>query len=189
VEGYPPIMPAANLPPADLSATELKAVVAFLQSLGGAVTVQVTPEDVEAAKSKAASGGGGSPEIAFLNEKGCAACHDLVGETPKVGPPLTHVANRLTPEEIRRSILDPDAVLAEGYAAGLMPKTFAEDFKPEEIDQLVRYLGRLGGAGAGTTLWKRILGLASHPILQLISIVFVFNAGAWFAIEWLEERR
>ena len=33
------IMPAADRPPADMSATELKALVAFLQSLSGEVTV------------------------------------------------------------------------------------------------------------------------------------------------------
>ncbi len=39
VEGWPPIMPPANKPPVALSEGDLDAVVAFLQSLGGKVTV------------------------------------------------------------------------------------------------------------------------------------------------------
>jgi cytochrome c2 len=189
VNEYPPIMPAANLPPADMSATELKAVIAFLQSLGGEVTVEVTQEDVELAAAKAATAvGGTSPEVAYLNLHGCVTCHDVHGDARQVGPPLTQVAQRLSEEEIRQSILDPNAVISEGYAAGLMPTTFAKDLKPQEVDQLVRYVVRLGGTGAGRTFWERIRRASGHPMLQLISIIFVFNAGAWWAIEWIERR-
>lgn len=40
VPGFPPIMPPANRPPVDLNRTELLAVVAYLESLGGQVTVR-----------------------------------------------------------------------------------------------------------------------------------------------------
>jgi cytochrome c2 len=188
VEGYPPIMPAANRPPADLSATELKAVAAFLQSLGGEVTVRIDSVDVAAAGARAAAPGGVSPAETYLSERGCTTCHDLRGEERRMGPPLTSVARRLTPGEIRRSIVDPDAVVAEGYAPGLMPKTYGKDLKAEEVDMLVEHLVQAGGPGAGTTPWQRARGLASHPLMQLIALVFVFNAGAWVAMEWLAER-
>jgi hypothetical protein len=94
----------------------------------------------------------------------------------------------MSKEEIRQAIVDPNSVIAEGYAAGLMPTTFAQDLKPEEIDQLVRYVARLEGAGAGRNLWERTGSLATHPMLQLIALIFVFNAGAWWVIEWIEER-
>jgi mono/diheme cytochrome c family protein len=189
VEGYPPIMPAAAVPPADLTATELKAVVAFLQSMGGEVTVRVTEEDVESARAKKASAvGGTSPEVAYLTLHGCVTCHDVRGEARQVGPPLTTVAQRLSEEEIRQSIVDPNAVLSPGYAAGLMPTTLAKDLKPEEIDQLVRYVAKLGGARAGRTFLERLGRVSGHPMLQLLSIIFIFNAGAWWAIEWIERR-
>jgi cytochrome c oxidase subunit 2 len=43
-------------------------------------------------------------------------------------------------EFVRQSITDPDAVVTEGYAAGVMPKTFGDSLSDEEIDALVAYL-------------------------------------------------
>lgn len=184
VEGFPPIMPVADLPPADLTATELKAVAAFLESLGGEVTVRVTAEDVTAAITKASTRGALSPEQAFFNQKGCTACHDIRGESRRIGPPLTTVVQRLSPEEIRRSILDPDAVVAEGFAPGLMPKTFAKDLTEEDLETLVGHLVSLNKAASATVLVR----MAANPIVQLVSLIFLFNAGAWCAVEWLEVR-
>jgi cytochrome c2 len=188
VAGYSPIMPPAGLPPADLTPTELKAVAAFLQSLGGEVTAHVTPEDAVAAKARAPRAEGLSPAETFLSERGCTTCHDLRGDARRIGPPLTHVANRLSREEIRRSIVDPDAVVATGYAAGLMPKTYGKDLKPAELEMAVDHLVALGGPGAATSFREKIVRLSGHPMLQLMALIFVFNAGAWLAAEWLEKR-
>ncbi len=188
VAGYAAIMPAADHPPADLTPTELKAVAAFLQSMGGEVTVKVTPEDVVAAKSWAPRAGGLSPAETFLSERGCTTCHDLRGDARRIGPPLTHVASRLSPEAIRQSIVDPDAVIAAGYAPGLMPKTYGKDLKPAELEMAVEYLVELGGPGAATTWREKVVRLSGHPLLQLMALIFVFNAGAWLAVEWLEKR-
>lgn len=184
VEGYPGIMPVATMPPADLSATELKAVIAFLESMGGEVTVQVTPEDVEQAQAKAATSRPIAPGLALMHRAGCTTCHDVKGETRQVGPPLTTVAHRLTPEEIRQSILEPDAVVAEGFPPGLMPKDLAENLTAEEIDQLIAYLQEIADSG---TLRARALYMAGHPLMQMAFLIFLFNAGSWVAISWLEE--
>jgi mono/diheme cytochrome c family protein len=188
VEGYPPIMPPADKPPADLTQTELKAVIAFLQSMGGEVTSRVTSEDLEAAKARPASTGGVSPAVAYLELNGCTTCHDVKGEARQIGPPLTTVAERLSEEEIRQSILDPDAVVSAGYAPGLMPKTLAEDLTKEQVNMLVEHIVSLSGPGAGTNRWARLVRLTSHPMLQLIALIFVFNAGAWVAVELLEKK-
>ena len=45
------------------------------------------------------------------------------------------------------SIVDPSAVLAEGYQDGVMPKDFAESLTPEQLDALVGYLSGEGGGG------------------------------------------
>lgn len=186
VEKYSDIMPPAGAPPADLSITEIKAVVAYLQSLGGEITAQITEDDVAVAAARPKSSGGTSPAIELLTRQGCTTCHDLTGESAGKGPPLTTVANRLSPEEIRRSIVDPNAVIARGYAADLMPKTFAEDLEPEEIDMLVDHVVALAGPGGGHTIWAKTRSVATHPMLQLIYVIFLFNAAAWVAIEWLE---
>ena len=49
-------------------------------------------------------------------------------------------------EYIRQSIVDPDAVVVEGYQSGVMPTTFGETLSPEELDALVAYLGSNGGS-------------------------------------------
>ena len=167
------IMPASDKPPADLSATELKALIAYLQSLGGQITVEITAEDVAAAAAKkvvpAASTASAHPGSALLTSQGCVACHDLRGDVRLVGPPLTHVGERLSAAEIRQSIVDPDAVTAEGFPPGLMLQDFAEKLTPEELDQIVSYLS--GEVPLGDRL--------SHPAVILVAMILVFNGGVW----------
>jgi len=51
VPGYPKMMPSALKPPANLNMAEVKAVVAYLQSLGGTdITAKVQAADIAAAK-------------------------------------------------------------------------------------------------------------------------------------------
>src|SRR5213079_367395 len=86
VEGYPPIMPAVDKPPIGLNRSELWALTAFLESLGG--TVDVALADIPATAGQSAAGGGGaaaaslslpgdakSGEALFQGKAGCIACH------------------------------------------------------------------------------------------------------------------
>ncbi len=166
------IMPVANLPPADLSPTELKALVAYLQSLGGEVTVEITAEDVAAAaakKQKPPDPPETRPGANLVTKHGCIACHDVKGTMRLVGPPLTNVRERLSAAEIRQSILDPDAVVAEGFPPGLMLKDFADTVPPEELDQIVSYLS------GEVPLAERL----SHPAVHLAGLILLFNGGVW----------
>ncbi len=166
------IMPVATQPPADLSPTELKALVAYLQSLGGEITVEITEQDVAAAaakKQQPKAAADTRPGADLLTKHGCIACHDIRGTMRLVGPPLTNVRERLSAAEIRQSILDPDAVVAEGFPPGLMLKTFADTVPPEELDQLVSYL-------SGEVPLSEHL---SHPGLQLAGLILLFNGGVW----------
>ena len=166
------IMPVANQPPADLSPTELKALVAYLQSLGGEVTVEITEQDVAAAAAKQEQPKAAAdtrPGADLVVKHGCIACHDVKGTIRLVGPPLTNVRERLSSAEIRQSILDPDAVVAEGFPPGLMLKTFADTVPPEELDQLVSYLS------GEVPLSERL----SHPAAHLAALILLFNGGVW----------
>ena len=169
------IMPAADRPPADMSPTEIKALVAFLQSLSGEITVKVTAEDVaaaEARKQKPPAPTSSHPGFALLTSKGCVACHDVIDTSRRVGPPLTHVGERLTAADIRQSIVDPDAVIAEGFTKGLMLQDFGKTLKAEELDQLVSYLS--GEVGLAERL--------AHPGVHLLFLILLFNGGvAWAA--------
>ena len=70
----------------------------------------------------------------------CVACHSLAGQTVLVGPPLAGVGARMGAEEIRRSILEPDATVHEGFPAGVMPKDFGDRMSAAELERIVRFL-------------------------------------------------
>ncbi len=169
------IMPAADRPPADLSPTEFKALLAYLQSLGGEITVEITAEDVAAAaarKEKPPEPTSTHPGFALLTAQGCVACHDVTADTRLIGPPLTNVRERLSAAEIRQSIVDPNAVVAEGYQAGLMIANFADLLTAEELDQLVGYLS--GEVGLAERL--------ASPAVHLLALILIFNVGITLAV-------
>lgn len=47
----------------------------------------------------------------------CISCHSMQGEGSAVGPDLTQLGNRFTPEDILESIIDPNKVVSDQYAA------------------------------------------------------------------------
>lgn len=164
VDGFQPIMPPAD---AQLSDGQVWALVAFLQSQGGEVTV--TPQDLEASGSDDAGSGAepdagdagaeedGSEEgggaVALLRQYGCVTCHQVEGEGGVVGPPVEEMqAMGLSEDYVRRSILDPAADTAAGYEqdytpyAGTMPPTFGDQLSDRELETLVTYLAGEGGS-------------------------------------------
>lgn len=151
VEGYDCIMPTTLLQ--TLGPAKVTAVVAFLESQGGEITVSLSAD--EAASSTAEDTSGGGPGVAGTTAEeiitnvapSCATCHqiDAVGAAGAVGPDLSHVGTRLTPDEIRSSILMPDDVIAEDCpgapcAPGIMPKTFGEQLSATQLETLVQFL-------------------------------------------------
>ncbi|HEX7120326.1 MAG TPA: c-type cytochrome [Longimicrobiales bacterium] len=143
VEGYQPIMPDMSR---ILSAAQIWALVAYLESLGG--TVDVTAADVSAAGAPAGAAapgarpaGAGAPAapagaaaarpgaaapaapagevdpVALMRANQCFACHALNGEGGPIGPAFDGIGARLTAADIRHSILEPNADTAQGYAA------------------------------------------------------------------------
>jgi mono/diheme cytochrome c family protein len=151
VEGYPPIMPAVDKPPIGLNRSELWALTAFLESLGG--TVDVTLNDIPATAGAAAAGGGapaetkipGDPkagEAVFAGKGGCIACHKAgqVGASP-VGPDLSQIAKIQTPDYIMAKILNPAGMgTVAGYPKGVMPPTFGQTLTAKEYTDLVSFL-------------------------------------------------
>ncbi|HEY1067386.1 MAG TPA: c-type cytochrome [Pirellulales bacterium] len=60
---------------------------------------------------------GGDPQKgrSLFESKACVSCHVVSGVGGRVGPELTTIASRATPEEIVRSIVRPSATIAKGY--------------------------------------------------------------------------
>jgi mono/diheme cytochrome c family protein len=160
VEGYDCIMPPMDKPPTSLNDAEIAAVIAYLQSLGGEITVQ--PVAVSASSSE----GGSSTVVAattpqeILIALGCNACHELdgvEGMVGKVGPDLTHIGTvaasrkpEMSAEEyLREAILDPNAFVAPECPTGpcstpsIMPPIFGDKLTATQLETLVAYLAGL----------------------------------------------
>lgn len=152
VEGFSPIMPAANKPPISLNQAELLALTAYLESLGGIVTV--TSDDIQAAvsiKSSALSSqlaahdeiyeieGVISMGEIIYKDRGCHVCHLTEGDDETVGPNLRTIGSRAGKEYIKESILDPDAKIIEGFKFK-MPKDYQDKLTVKEFSDLMVYL-------------------------------------------------
>lgn len=94
------------------------------------------------------SGGGGDAGAAVFTAAGCGSCHTFgpAGSTGAIGPSLDDLAAAADkagqPVDVyaRESIVDPGKVVADGYADGVMPKSYGESYSAKEIDALVQYL-------------------------------------------------
>ncbi len=88
------------------------------------------------------TGGGATDGRALIITYGCATCHTLESipqAQGKDGPELTDIGS-LGADFIRQSIVDPSAVITEGYPDGLMPQDFAQQMTAEELDAVVEFL-------------------------------------------------
>ncbi len=79
---------------------------------------------------------------------GCVTCHSLEPDVTIVGPSLAVIGTEAAEEVegmsaedfLQESIVDPDAFIAPGFTAGVMPKTWGEELTAEQIDNLVANL-------------------------------------------------
>jgi mono/diheme cytochrome c family protein len=104
-----------------------------------------TGED-EGALAQAGLAGARTGEQIFT-AAGCAACHTLskANANGTVGPDLDELAQAAgeqqgSPEDyVRESLIDPDAVTAEGFQSGVMP-SYDGRLNDEQLQALVEYL-------------------------------------------------
>ncbi|HEV2753179.1 MAG TPA: c-type cytochrome [Solirubrobacteraceae bacterium] len=81
----------------------------------------------------------------------CGQCHTLseAGTQATIGPSLDEALQGESPEEIRRDIVEPDAEIAQGFAAGVMPSNYEQTLSEEELNRLVEFLAEVSGGGGG----------------------------------------
>ena len=144
-------MPIINKAPIQLSDLEMNAIIAYMQAKdGNSVTValptatEATPPPATEPKMVQA------PTIAqtadqALAQFGCTACHTILESKASLGPDLRTVGARLSADDIRQNIIDPNAVIAEGYSP-MMPGDFAEKMRVKELDMIVQFLTEQKGA-------------------------------------------
>ncbi|MEE8362393.1 MAG: c-type cytochrome [Gemmatimonadales bacterium] len=145
--GFSPIMPDARR---QLSVDQIWALVAFLQSQGGEVTVTADDIPAQGAASAQTATGGGEPrtfsEVSdprqLLNDNACIGCHVLDGAGGPVGPPFDSIGQRLDAAAIRKAILEPNADVSPGYEqmAGVMPTTFGSQLSAQQLEAIVMFL-------------------------------------------------
>lgn len=156
VKDFSPIMPKIFKPPIALSRMEIKAVIAFLQSRGGKVTV--TPQtvldtsrwDTEIARAEKGEVEEikGHPQLGaelFFNQMKCVACHKVNGSGGVLGPDLTAIGAINTVDYLKDSILDPNKVVVKGYKPNVMPRFFKNHLSDADLDNLVAFLMTLKG--------------------------------------------
>lgn len=134
-------MPQINKAPIELNDVEMDAVIAFLQSKdGGEVTVALPTEAPEPTADLAVPSVATTAEET-INKFACSACHAILDSTAELGPNLNDVGARLSAAEIRQSIVNPSAVIAEGYPP-IMPADLADRMMAKELEMVVEFLAK-----------------------------------------------
>jgi mono/diheme cytochrome c family protein len=85
-------------------------------------------------------------EMVVGGKAGCTSCHSVEPGAGGVGPSLSgigaaagsRVAGESATDYLKKSIVDPDAYLVDGYNSGVMPSGW--DLSQAQIDSLVEYL-------------------------------------------------
>jgi mono/diheme cytochrome c family protein len=72
----------------------------------------------------------------------CASCHTLqeANATGTVGPNLDEVLKGKDAAFIHESIVNPDAEIATGFSAGIMPSVYGDQLNDQQLADLVAFL-------------------------------------------------
>jgi cytochrome c oxidase subunit 2 len=96
-------------------------------------------------------GGGGEADgreiFTSAQPAACSTCHTLAdaGSTSTAGPNLDEVLADVSEDEIRESIVDPNATIEEGFSPGIMPVGYGDSLSGDQLDALVEYLAEVSG--------------------------------------------
>jgi mono/diheme cytochrome c family protein len=94
----------------------------------------------------------GGPGAQVFANNGCGTCHTFkaAGSGGVTGPPLEkYLLAGNTPAKIEEMIVNPNAEIAKGYQANVMPGNFEELLTPKELEDLVKFLYENSPAGEG----------------------------------------
>ena len=97
-------VPAAGMPAFDLPEETVDALAKLVISLNASAADSDVPGDPAAGRRL------------FFGQSGCASCHMVAGAGKAVGPDLSGIARERTVDQLRDSLLQPQAEIAEGYS-------------------------------------------------------------------------
>jgi len=119
---------------------------------GGGETVSPLPETVEGTVPTETGGGAttiepgdaqaGKAVFTTAAQPTCGSCHtyEAAGTSAAVGPDLDKTLAGKDAAFILESIVNPDAEIAPGFAAGIMPKDYGEKLSDKQLADLVAFL-------------------------------------------------
>jgi cytochrome c oxidase subunit 2 len=112
---------------------------------GGATASEGAGATAGSTAGEAPTQGGGSDGKTVFTSAGCGGCHALAdaGTRGGVGPNLDETLRGKDEAYVERGIVDPEAELAAGFQTGIMPNTYRDTLKAEEVDALVQYLAEV----------------------------------------------
>jgi mono/diheme cytochrome c family protein len=130
--------PAVSMPADVVTGQDLEDVAAYVGLYAG--VPGATPPTVP-----------GGPGAQVFANNGCGGCHTLAAAKSGgvTGPNLDEVLPGQSAAMVEESIVNPNAHLAKGYPANVMPQSFKTIIKPPEIEQLVEYLISSTAKGGG----------------------------------------
>jgi mono/diheme cytochrome c family protein len=111
-------------------------VVSLVDDVFGSSTPAAADEEPVVLDPVAAAG------QALSVSTGCTGCHSADG-SDNTGPTWQGLSASVDEEYIRTAIVNPNAVIADGYAEGIMPANYADTLAADEIDALVAYIQSL----------------------------------------------
>ena len=144
VDGFEPIMPDMRI---QFSNEQIWALVAYLESVGGEVTVtgtdiMATDDGSSAAAATGAPATASTDPVEIMRANACLACHILAGEGTEMGPTFDGMGARVDADYIRESILEPAAGASEGFETflGAMPPIFGNRLTGSQLEAVVQFL-------------------------------------------------
>ena len=110
----------------------------------GATTTDETTTGTETGAPEQPSGDPAAGKELFTTtaQPPCASCHTLqeANATGTVGPNLDEVLKGKDAAFIHESIVNPDAEIATGYSAGIMPGVYGDQLNDQQLADLVAFL-------------------------------------------------
>jgi mono/diheme cytochrome c family protein len=126
-------------------ALPLSVLALFVAGCGGEEEVAPTAETVVGTiPTETMPAGNAEKGKEIFTSAGCGSCHtfEAAGTSATVGPNLDESLQGKDSEYIREGIVNPDAEVAEGFSAGVMPKNYGEQFDDQELADLVAFLSQ-----------------------------------------------
>jgi cytochrome c2 len=138
-----PSVPSTYMPPDLVTGDDKADVAAYVGSVAG----------VPGIKPPTVPGPAGAQVFA---NNGCGGCHTLAAANSSgtVGPNLDTFIGTQDAGFIQKSITDPNAEIAKGFQANVMPQTYEQTIEPQDLKALVAYLVQCAGKNVSASCSK-----------------------------------